>query len=146
ESVPINEISKTLGVRYVLEGTIQRAGEQVRINARLIDALRGGDIWADRYDGSLANVFSLQDRVTRNIAEALAVKLTPAQEQTIAQKETSVPAAYDAFLQGWAHYLRNSPEEYAKAIPYLEQAIKLDSNYGRAYAALARLYYSIWFQ
>jgi adenylate cyclase len=140
QSVSVEEVSKALGVRYLLEGTVQRAGEQVRINARLIDAVSGGDVWADRFDGSLGDVFSLQDRVTHSIADALSVKLTPAQELSLSQKETSVPAAYDAFLKGWAHYLRYSPDDYKRAIPYFEEAISLDPSYGRPYAALALVY------
>jgi TolB-like protein/class 3 adenylate cyclase len=140
QSPPIAQISQALGVRYVLEGTVQRAGEQVRINARLIDSVSGGDIWADRFDGSLGDVFGLQDNVTRSITDALAVKLTPAQELSIGQKETSVAAAYDSFLKGWAHFLRESADECAKAIPYFEEAVKLDPNYGRPYAALALIY------
>ena len=133
-TMAIAQVSGELGVRYILEGTVQRAGDQVRINAQLIDSSSGGDVWADRFDGSLDDVFSLQDRVTRSIADTLAVKLTQAQELSLGQKETSVAAAYDAFLKGWAHYLLNSPDEYAKAIPYFEEAIGLDPNYGRAHA------------
>jgi TolB-like protein len=139
-SSPIAQISQALGVRYVLEGTVQRAGDQVRINAQLIDSASGGDIWADRFDGSLGDVFALQDKVTRSIAAALAVKLTPTQELSIGQKETSVAAAYDSFLEGWAHFSRENPDEIAKAIPYFEEAVKLDPNYGRPYAALALVY------
>ena len=87
QAVVIAQISGELGVRYVLEGSVQRAGDQMRINAHLIDASSGGDVWADRFDGSLDDVFSLQDQVTRSIAEALAVKLTPAQELAIGQRK-----------------------------------------------------------
>jgi adenylate cyclase len=146
QPVTIGEVSKTLGVRYVLEGTVQRAGEQVRINARLIDAVSGGDVWADRFNGSLDDVFSLQDNVTRSIAHALAVQLTPDQEQLIRQKETDVPTAYDAFLEGWAHFVHSTSDEYAKAIPYFEEAIRLDPNYGRPYAALALVYWHSWWE
>jgi len=83
---------------------------------------------------------NLQDKVTRSIADALAVKLTPIQELSIGQKETSVAAAYDSFLEGWAHFSRENPDEIAKAIPYFEEAVKLDPNYGRPYAALALVY------
>jgi TolB-like protein/class 3 adenylate cyclase len=131
QSASVAEVSKALGVRYLLEGTVQRAGEQVRINARLIDAVSGGDVWADRFDGSLSEVFSLQDDVTRSITDALAIKLTPAEEQSIGRKETTVAAAYDAFLKGWSHFLDSTPDGYAKAIPYFEKAIRLDPNYGR---------------
>ncbi len=76
KTVPPKQVSEELGVRYVLEGSVQRAGDQLRINAQLIDALSGGHEWADRFDGSLADVFALQDKVTRSIADALAIRLT----------------------------------------------------------------------
>jgi adenylate cyclase len=135
KNVRPNQVSEELGVRYVLEGSVQRAGEQLRINAQLIDALSGGHEWAGKFDGSLADVFALQDKVTQNIADALRVKLTNAEQIALGQEETSVPAAYDAFLRGWEHYRRTTPEDFAKAIPHFEQAIGLDPHYSRAYAA-----------
>jgi tetratricopeptide (TPR) repeat protein len=83
----------------------------------------------------------LQDKVTHSIASALAVTLSGPEEQLLAQQETKVPAAYDAFLRGWGHYRRTTPEDFAKSIPYFEEAIRLDPNYGRAYAALAMVYF-----
>ncbi len=146
--VDSRQVAKELGVRYLLEGSVQRAGDQVRINVQLIDSLTGGHVWADRYEGSLSNVFALQDKVTRSIADALAIRLTRAdqvalrQEETTApQAETTVPEAYDAFLRGWAHFRGATQEDYAKAIRYFEQATRLDPNYGRAYAALALVYH-----
>ena len=140
KAVKIAQVAEELGVRYVLEGSVQRAGDRVRINAQLIDALNGGHVWAERFDGSLADVFALQDKVTTTTAEALAVRLTATQLASIAQKETSVPAAYDAFLRGWEHYRRTTPEDFRQAIPFFEEAIRLDPDYGRAYAALAMVY------
>jgi TolB-like protein len=137
---PPKQVSEELGVRYVLEGSIQRAGDQLRINAQLIDALSGGHVWANRFDGTLANVFALQDEVARSVADALALRLTERERQSLGQQETSVPEAYDAFLRGWERYRRTTPEDYAKAIPDLEEAVRLDPNYGRAYAALAMIY------
>ena len=139
-SVTPKKVSEELGVRYVLEGSVQRAGDQLRINAQLVDALSGGHEWADRFDGSLTDVFALQDKVTRSIVDALAVRLTAADQIALNQQETSVPAAYDAFLRGWVHLRRDTPDDYASAIPYLEEATKLDPDYGRAYAALAMAY------
>jgi tetratricopeptide (TPR) repeat protein len=124
----------------VLEGSVQRAGDRVRINAQLIDALDGGHVWADRFDGSIADVFLLQDKVTNSTADALAVRLSSSQQEAIAQTETNSAAAYDAFLHGWEHYRRTTPGDYAQAIPYFEKAIKLDPNYHRANAALAMVY------
>ncbi|MCK5487907.1 MAG: adenylate/guanylate cyclase domain-containing protein, partial [Desulfobacterales bacterium] len=119
-SVKVREVAEELGVRYVLEGSVRRAGDQVRINAQLIDATTGGHLWAERYDGSLADVFALQDRVTRQIVSALAVNLTARERTLHARSETRVPEAYDAFLRGWAYYRRNTPEDYAEAVPYFE--------------------------
>ena len=134
------QVSEDLGVRYVLEGSVQRAGDKLRINAQLVDALSGGHAWADRFDGPLTDVFALQDRVTRSIADALAVQLTPADQIALNQNETNVPAAYDAFLRGWVHFRRNTPDDFARAIRYFEEATKLDPDYGRGYAALALAY------
>jgi adenylate cyclase len=137
----VRQVAEELGVRYVLEGSVRRAGDQVRINAQLIDATTGGHVWADRYDGSMVDVFELQDRVTRRIVRALAVRLTAEEQAAKARQETENPEAYDAFLQGWEYYRRFSADDFSRAIPHFETAVKLDPNYGRAYAALAALYW-----
>jgi TolB-like protein/class 3 adenylate cyclase len=131
------QVAEELGVRYILEGSIRRGGNEVRINAQLIDAISGGHLWADRYDGSMEDIFALQDKVTYAIVDALALRITNAEQVGLHQQETSVPAAYEAFLRGWEHLRRRTPEDLARSVPYLEQAIKLDPKYGRAYAALA---------
>jgi TolB-like protein len=140
KAVKVQQVAEELGVRYVMEGSVRRVGNQVRINAQLVDATTGGHVWAERYDSSLNDVFALQDRVTRSIVTALAVNLTAGEQDRQARKETESPEAYDAFLRGWAHYQLHTPEDFAKAIPYLENAIELDSSYGRAHAALAAVY------
>lgn len=140
KAVKIAQIAEELGVRYVLEGSVQRSGNRIRINAQLIDAINGGHVWADRFDGSLADVFVLQDKVTNTIADALALRLTATQQASIAQNETSDPAAYEALLRGWEHYRHTTREDDAKAIAHIEEAIRLDPNYSRAYAALAMVY------
>ena len=134
--VKVRQVAEELGVRYVLEGSVRRIGDQVRINAQLIDATTGGHLWAERYDGSLNDVFGLQDKVLRKVVAALAAKLTPVAQVERAQQETDSAEAYDAFLRGWSHYRRGAPDDYAKAIPYFEKAIELDPDYSRAYAAL----------
>ncbi len=138
------QISHELGVKYVLEGSVRRAGEQVRINAQLIDASTGGNVWAERYDGSLAEVFELQDRVAEQIVAALAVTLTTEEAAQHVDQKTSNPQAYDAFLQGWAHYLLNTPDSLAHAVPYFEKAVRLDPAYSHAHAALAAVYWESW--
>ncbi|MCZ6849815.1 MAG: tetratricopeptide repeat protein [Alphaproteobacteria bacterium] len=144
QAVQVRQVAEELGVRYVLEGSVRRSGDQVRINAQLIDATTGGHIWAERYDGTLDNVFALQDNVTRKIVAVLAVQLTAGERERVARKETEVPEAYDAFLQGWQHYLRQNPENFRKAISYFEKAIELDPEYARANAALAATYWQSW--
>jgi adenylate cyclase len=138
--VDVKKVSRELGVRYVLEGSVRKAGGQVRINAQLIDATTAGHLWAKRYDGKMDDVFALQDKITQKIVTALAVKLTGGEKERVAKKHTDNIAAYDAFLKGWGHYLRRTPEDFGKAVPYFEKAIELDPNYARAYAAMALIY------
>jgi TolB-like protein len=138
--VKIRQVAEELGVRYVLEGSVRKANEQVRINTQLIDATTGHHLWAKRYDGKLDNIFALQDKITQKIVAALAVKLSAGEQEKVGRKETDNIEAYDAFLKGWEHYRRWTAEDFRKAIPYFERAIELDPQYGRAYAAIASVY------
>jgi adenylate cyclase len=142
-SLDIRNVAKELGVRYVLEGSVRRAGQQVRINAQLIDATTGGHLWADRYDGKLDNVFSLQDDITKKIVTVLAVQLTSSEQVQVVVRETENTDAYDAFLKGWHHYQRQSPESLKEAIMHFKQAVELDPDYSRVYAALSATYWQI---
>ena len=139
-AVKVRQVAEALGVRYVLGGSVRRVGDQVRINAQLIDAVTGGHLWAERYDGTLANVFALQDKVTENIVAALALKLTGSEQAEVGRIETSNVDAREAFQIGWEHYLRQTVDDIVKAVPYLEKAVQFDPNYGRAYGALALVY------
>jgi TolB-like protein/DNA-binding winged helix-turn-helix (wHTH) protein/Flp pilus assembly protein TadD len=137
----IREIARQLGVRYVLEGSVRKAKDMVRINAQLVDASAGSQLWADRYDGPLADVFTLQDDVTSRIVTALKVRLTRDEQKLAENRGTRNIAAYDAFLKGWAHLLRKPPKNAAQAVAAFERAVQLDPNYSRAYAALAQAYW-----
>ena len=137
KSVKVQQVAKDLGVRYVLEGSVRREGDTVRINAQLVDALSGQHLWAERYDGSMRDIFALQDKVIRQIVAALAVKLTHDERTRLELAETRNPQAYDAVLRGWAHYRQGSEDETNKAIALFEQAIALDPGYARAHAAVA---------
>jgi len=139
--VKIRQVAEELGVRYVLEGSVRRADDRVRINTQLIDATTGGHLWAERYDGKMVDVFTLQDKITQKIVTALAVKLTPGEQQYVVRKETENTVAYDTLLKGWEHYRRFTPDDFAKALSYFEKAIELDPNYGQAHAALAQTYW-----
>jgi TolB-like protein/Flp pilus assembly protein TadD len=142
--IQIKQVAEELGVRYVLEGSVRKAENKVRITAQLIDAITGHHIWADRYDGNLKDVFGLQDKVTRSIVTVLAVQLTSGDEERVARKGTDNVQAYDAFLRGWEHYLRQTPDDFRKAISYFKKAAELDPEYARAYAALAATYWEAW--
>ena len=124
-------------MRYVLEGSVRRAGDQVRINAQLIDATDGGHVWADRFDGTMADVFALQDEVNRQIVAALEVKLTPADEKRFDLVETRVPEAYDLMLRGVEEYNTFTREAIARSRVLFERALQLDPSYARALANIA---------
>jgi adenylate cyclase len=141
KSQNIRDVAKTLGVRYVLEGSVRRSGAEIRVNAQLIDATTGGHVWADRYDGELKNIFALQDKVTRNVVTALSVELTREDTERVARRGTENAQAYDVFLKGWQRYLRQTPEDFRAAIVHFKKAAELDPKYGRAYAALAATYW-----
>jgi TolB-like protein/class 3 adenylate cyclase/Flp pilus assembly protein TadD len=138
--VKIRQVAEELGVRYVLEGSVRRDENMVRINAQLIDATTGGHLWAERYDEQMEKIFSLQDKITQKIVKSLALTLTGSEQKNVASKETDSIEAYDTFMQGWKYYRRFTPDDFVKAVSFFEKAIELDGNYWRAYAALAKVY------
>ena len=140
KSVKIKQVSEELGVQYVLEGGVQRAGNRIRINVQLIDAIKGYHIWAERYDGKMVDIFELQDKFTPKIVASLAVKLTPEKEQSIADRGTNNIEAYDAYLQSQGHWFPQTSENLGKAVAYLKKAIELDPDFTRAHALLAGAY------
>jgi adenylate cyclase len=140
DSVPMAEIAKRLKVRYVVEGSVRRAGGQLRITASLIDAMSDTPIWSERFDGSGDDVFGFQDQITGEIIAALRVQLTPAEQQAVAVRGTDNPAAYDAYLRGLrllSDRLFLKTEANSAAQGAFEEAIRLDPNYASAYAGLA---------
>ena len=141
KSVVVPDVARELGVKYVLEGSVRRVADRVRINTQLIDGASGEHIWAERYDGSLTDIFALQDKVTGEIIGQLKIRLTPDEQVRRARKGTDNPEAHDAYLRGWQLYRRYTPEDFVEAIPYLERATELDPDYGRAWAALASIYW-----
>jgi TolB-like protein len=140
KSVKVDQIGRELGVRYVLEGSVQRADKQLRINTQLIDAKTGGHLWAERYDGKMDNIFSLQDKIIQKIVSALSIKLTASEQEQVTHKETDNTEAYDAFLKGRGHHIRWNPDDIRKAVLDYEKAIKLAPNFGTVYAQLANIY------
>ena len=133
------QIAQELGIRYLLEGSVQRQGDRLRINAQLIDAIGGQHLWAERYSGTLEDVFALQDKVIGEIVAALKLELP----DTTGRSETSNPAAYDALLQGLERLRQGSETETLAAIEAFERAVELDPDYARAHASLAATHWQI---
>jgi adenylate cyclase len=134
------QIAAELGVRYILEGSIRRAGDVMRINVQLIDATTSGHMWAERFDGAWSAVFDLQDKMISEIATALTLRLVEGQQAAKIAGGTSNAAAYEAYLRGRELELRESPEDWVEAVRRYEQALALDSTFGNAAAALAWIY------
>ena len=138
--VDVRNLREELGVDYVIEGSVRKVKEDVRISARLINTRNGFNLWADRFDGSLSNVFDLQDDVTAKIVTALELKLTEQEQKRISRKYTDSIEAYDNFLHGWQRYWEISREGNEQAREYFLKAIELDNKFARAYANLALTY------
>jgi adenylate cyclase len=136
--VNVKRVSRELGVRYVLEGSVQRAGDQIRVTAQLIDATTGNHIWAERYDRDLKDIFAVQDEITKNIITAMQVKLTEGQEVKAASKGTKNLEAYLKYLQASELINKVNPESNALAKQLAEEAVALDPAYAWAYYILGR--------
>lgn len=137
----IREIAERLHVRYILSGSVRRAGEKLRLNAQLTDTGTGSHLWAEHYDGVLSDVFSLQDRIAGQIVSALAVRIGPDAPPDRPRQEKASPEAYDYFLHGRNRFfLYASKEENRKARELYQKAIDLDPDFAVAYAMLAWTY------
>lgn len=136
--VDLARVSRELGVRYALEGSVRRSGPRIRVNAQLIDCSTGGHIWAERYDRELHDIFGVQDEVTREIVAAIAPSLTGSEQDRLEQRETRVFEAYDYFLRGREQLFLDSEQSTAEARRLLQQAIALDPQYSSAHAYLSR--------
>jgi adenylate cyclase len=130
--VDVKEVGRELGVRYVLEGSVRKAGTQVRITGQLIDALTGTHLWADRFDGSLEDVFELQDRVAVSVAGVIEPALQAAEMRRSAGRSTTDLTAYDLYLRALAASFPITTERMVAALGLLEQAIAIDRHYGPA--------------
>jgi adenylate cyclase len=139
-SISVEQVGEELGVRYVLEGSVRRAGGRVRINAQLIDTATGGSLWAERYDRQFADIFDLQDEVAGRIVAALSLQLTSSERDRLSLRYTSNPDAYDFFLQGQEQYIRLTRDNNLRARALYRQALELDPNFARAYGALSITY------
>jgi len=134
EAVDVKQIGRELGVRYVLEGSVRKAGTQVRITGQLIDALTGTHLWADRFDGSLEDIFEFQDRVAVSVAGIIEPTLQAAEIRRASERPTRDLGAYDLYLRALPMILRVSKDDLGEAAKLLEQAIARDLRYGPALA------------
>jgi adenylate cyclase len=136
--VKVQQVSEELGVQYVLEGSVRKAGDKIRITAQLIDALNGHHIWAKSYDRNLSDIFAVQDEITKKIITAMQVKLTEGEEVKAASKGTNNLEAYLKYLQANELINKINPESNALAKKLAEEAIALDPDYAWAYYVLGR--------
>jgi TolB-like protein/Tfp pilus assembly protein PilF len=133
------EIAKELGVANILEGSVQKAGNQVRVNVHLVNAQTGSQVWAETYDRKLSDIFVVESEIAKGIAGSLQAEITGREEQALAAKPTSNPEAYDAYLRGLAFEARSnySSDALFKAIDYYDLAVRLDPNFALAWARLS---------
>jgi TolB-like protein len=145
KSAPENlpEIARQLGVANIVEGSVQKVGDAVRVNVQLIKAANDSHLWADTFDRKLTDIFSVETEVARAIADQLRAKLTGQEEQLIAAKPTDNLEAYDAYLQGRYYEQHYSAADLRKAIGFYEAAIRSDPHYALAYAALSKSWWAL---
>jgi adenylate cyclase len=143
-SPQLQKVASDLGVKFLLEGSVRKAGQRVRVNAQLIDGSNGGHLWADRYDRDLTDIFAIQDEITQSIVEQLKIRLLPKEKKAITQAPTVSVEAYNYYLKGrqlfhvfTRSYLTLAKEMFAKAV-------EVDANYARAYAGMASAMARLW--
>ena len=133
-------MARELGVRHVLEGSVRRAGNRVRVTAQLIDGTTGGHVWAERYDRDLVDIFALQDELTHEIVAALSIRLTRDEERRIERRGTTSVEAHDVYLRGRDQLFRHTREGVQAAFATLARAVELDPHFAAAQALLGMAY------
>jgi hypothetical protein len=131
QAVDVKQVGRELGVHYVLEGSVRKAGQRVRITGQLIEAVTGAHLWADRFDGSLEDIFQFQDEVASSVAGIIEPALQAAETARSAGRPTTDLTAYDLYLRAYAMFL-SSTRQIPKALRLMEQAIARDPHYGHA--------------
>jgi adenylate cyclase len=137
QAVDVKQIGRELGVRYALEGSVRKGGNRVRITAQLIDATTGAHLWADRFDGSLEDVFELQDQIAISVAGVIEPTLRQAEIERARRKRPDSLDAYDLYLRALPHAFTAMPEDADKALPLLIKAVELEPDYAAAHAIIA---------
>ena len=137
KAVDVKQVGRELGVRYVLEGSVRKAGNRVRVTGQLIDAASGAHVWADRFDRDLTDIFAVQDELTQEIISALKIKLTPEKRDRLARKGTIDEEAYDLFLRGREQSWLTTKSSNVEARDLLGCAITISPGFAAAYAFFA---------
>jgi adenylate cyclase len=148
QSPDVCDVARRLGVSHVLEGSVRKAGNRVRITAQLIDGLTGGHVWAERYDRDLTDIFAIQDEISKAIVDALKVKLLPEERQAIEQRGTTSAEAYNLYLMArkyWVSGNYGDPRREELVIRICSRAVAIDPDYARAWALLALAQTNLWF-
>jgi TolB-like protein len=140
-AVDVKQVGRELGVSYVLEGSVRKASDRVRITGQLIDATTGAHLWAERFEGSLDDIFELQDRISANVAGAIAPQVELAEIERAKSKPPASLNAYDCYLRGLAHMHRGTRESVEEALPLFQRSIELDPEFAAAYAMGAWCYF-----
>jgi TolB-like protein len=142
----IKEIGRELGVASILEGSVQKTGNRIRITAQLIDAGTDAHLWSEIYDKDISDIFAIQSEVAQNVAKELKATLKSVEKEQINKYQTKNPEAYNFYLQGLFHIKKRTNEGYKKSIEYFEKAVALDPDYALAYAGLADTYFLLsWY-
>src|SRR5262245_54604635 len=144
KAVKVQDVGREMGVHYVLEGSVLKADNQVRINAQLVDATTGYHLWSERYDRPLQDILKLQDEIVQKIVATLKLQLTLEEQGFIVRKHTNNLEAYDAFLRGVGQYYHSTQESNIQARQLFEKAVALDPQYAEAYAWLGLAYWLEW--
>ena len=137
KAIDVRQVGRELGVRYVLEGGVRKAGNRVRITTQLLEAETGAHLWADRYDGELQDIFDFQDRITEAIVGVIEPNIRRAEIERARRKRPDSLGAYDLYLRALPHFASDMPEDAKIGMEFLEEALKIDANYAPAHAYLA---------
>jgi len=145
QAIDIKRVGQDLGVRYVLEGSVRRGGDRVRVTAQLIDAISGAHVWAERYDRDLSDIFAVQDEITANVAGIIEPALAEAEQQRVLRKPPESLDAWEAYQRGLWHFNKYAPAENQIALVFFRQAIGLDPNFAPGHYGYAlALQWDIW--
>ncbi len=139
----VSEVGNILNVKTVLEGSVRRAGNRLRITVQLINAADGYHLWSERYDREMADIFDVQDEITLAVVDALKVKLFSDEKAAILERYTDNTEAYELYLKGRYHHLKDTAEGWLRGIEFFEKAIEIEPNYALAYSAIANCYTSL---